>query len=438
MSAAEGHGSAPTGEPRARGLDTSRRSVRPPCRSHLGRVHDALLAGKGRRGKAGALAFVDALQRAVKRGPVQVTGPWRDLYDAVGLAPPHEKTAREALALLGALTPVLARVSGQAWRLDTTVIDSESGHLATAKADSENGHEVSKVDSENGHLATSKADSESGQQPEPERTAAENAKPSKSRRSTATAGILASPRVRVRVDLDRAPPRARWWMDNPLALAFSKRIERCDVLSLGHLLAVTLTVADGVDIDVVARDFADRFEEMHSGAWLVPETSPAGRRHVHGLVVSLDPGAVVPMWQRCGGGIPGSQKIDPIAPDDHAHRHGVIAYALKRRDQEPGEVIVSGLLTMPWALACEGAPENDDTASRLREALDGLPRAIPSRVPPVPELADDAWLAEIELWPPHARKALAEHEENFGRHGEPEGRLRAYWAYRVVRPLAYP
>ncbi len=333
----------------ARGDAPSTRDVKPRRRGHLASVHDDLLASTG-RGKGHALVMVSALQRAHKRQPIQLVGSWLALHDALDLAPPAPKTARAALALLRELTPVVAKLSGQRWSIDTTKIGSESGHRSPSKADIEAAAVVTKADTESGHRSPSKADIESGHRLDRSGTPTASGEPPSTGRSTAAGNVLAFPRARARVDLDRRPP----WRSNPLALAFSERIEACGVHERGHMLAVTLTVADGVDLATVAASFARRFVGACSGAWLVPETSRQGRPHIHGLVITPDPASVVPAWQRCGGGIAQAQHIDPIAPDDREHRITSLAYALKRRDQEPGEVIVTGLLAIPWTFALEG------------------------------------------------------------------------------------
>lgn len=435
MTAATEH-DEPASEPRA-GQHRGGRRPRRKGGSPLCRVRDALLASRG-RGKAYALTLVDALQRARKHGPLRVTGSWRELYDAVGLTPRCDKTARYALAMLAEIHPMVTRVSGHVWSLDTTATDSESGHRTPTRTDTENEHASIEGDTEAGHAPTPKVDIENGHGPEPSGTWAEHGNSSNPKRNAPMAGVRSFTRARARVDLDRALPRAQPWMHNPLARAFSEQIDACGVLSRGRLFGITLTVAEGVDIEAVAQAFADRFAGVCSGAWLVPETSPAGRRHVHGLVVSLGPRAITATWQRCGGGIPDAQCVDPIAADDTAHRHRTIAYALKRRDHEPGEVAAAGLLAMPWVFALEGAPANGDTATRLRKALEDLPRVIPSHLPPAPELGDEGWFAEIERWPSWLRDEHAQQTEGYRRHGTYDERQRSHFAYLALRSLAYP
>lgn len=317
--------------------------ARPRPRGHLASVHDELLASSG-RGKASALAFVDALAKAHKRCPVDITGRWRALWEGVGLTPPEAKTARATLALLRELTPVVSKVSGQRWRVDT----SKGGHRSPSNVDIDHPADVSEADTERGHRSPSNADIESGHRLDRIGTSSTSDEPPSTGRSTAATSVLAFPRARARVDLDGAP-----WMSNPLALAFVERIERCGLLEGGHLLAVSLTVADGVDLDATAASFGQRLGGATSGAWLVPETSPRGRRHIHGVVITRDPAALLPAWQRCGGGIPPAQRIEAIAPGDRPGLHRTVAYALKRRDHEPGEVIATGLLAIPWTFALE-------------------------------------------------------------------------------------
>lgn len=133
-------------------------------------------------------------------------------------------------------------------------------------------------------------------------------------------------------------------------------VEQRRVLELGPTVVVTLTVAPGVDLDAVGLAFSERLGGLFSGAWLVPETSTKGRRHYHGLVVGADPGAILAAWQRAGGGIASSQHFDPIEPGDHWHLLRAVAYSMKRRHLEPGEVVASGVLASPWAAA---QPDHD-------------------------------------------------------------------------------
>jgi len=341
-----------------------RRKARP--RGHLASVRDDLLASMG-RGKEHALAMVDAILRIHKRRPIQITDSWQALHDALGLAQPVDKTARAALALLRDLTPVVSRVSPQRWRIDTTIIGSESGHRSPSNTDTERGLEPTEADTESRHRSPSNTDTESGQRLDASWTPPTSGKPANPGRSTAVGSVPALPRVRARVDLDGHPP----WMNNPLALMFADRLEGCGVHNVGHMLAVTLTVPDGVDLADVAASFARRCAGASSGAWLVPETSRKGRLHLHGLVITPHPAALVPTWQRSGGGIPPAQEIEPIAPEDGKRLRGAIAYALKRRDLEPGEIIATGLLAMPWAFALEGQAPTVDGRHDAPEELPG-------------------------------------------------------------------
>ena len=216
-------------------------------------------------------------------------------------------------------------------------------------------------------------------------------------------------------------------MTNPQALALADKIERCGVLTIGHAAGVTLTVADGVDLGPVGQLFGQRHEGIQHGAWLVPENDPKGREHYHGLVVGPDLQAVVPTWQRCGGGIERAQRVDPVRPGDRMHLRKVVAYTMKLRNH-PGPVVATGLLAMPWTFVCEARE-----SGQLDGEAEPFSTAIPSRLPPAPDMNDDAWLAEIQHWPPDAHEALAERAEELRRLGCGTKRERAYWAYRALR-----
>lgn len=142
------------------------------------------------------------------------------------------------------------------------------------------------------------------------------------------------------------------------------------MLGVGQATVVTLTVAPGADLDAAGRAFGERFGGLLAGAWLVPETSPRGLRHYHGLVLG-NRAEIVCAWQRCGGGIARAQRLDPLDPLDHEHLHAAVGYAMKRRHVEPGEVIAAGVLASPWADDLVQRPGNDF------DDLDQRPVVIP-------------------------------------------------------------
>lgn len=164
------------------------------------------------------------------------------------------------------------------------------------------------------------------------------------------------------------------WLEtpHPAARPFVATLQHDDASSLGQALSVTLTVAEGVDLDAVGRAFGEQMGGLFRGTWLVPETSPAGRRHIHGVVVGADRGAVLAAWQRCGGGIARAQRLDPIEPGDQAHLSRWVAYSLKRRDLEPGEVIATGVLASPWATATGPRDDDDGPDHPLGTEIDHL------------------------------------------------------------------
>ena len=45
------------------------------------------------------------------------------------------------------------------------------------------------------------------------------------------------------------------------------------------------------------------------------------------------------------------QQLDPLDAGDHEHLLRAVAYAMKRRHMEHGEVIATGVLASPWAEA---------------------------------------------------------------------------------------
>ena len=125
------------------------------------------------------------------------------------------------------------------------------------------------------------------------------------------------------------------WLEtpHPAARPFVATLQHGDGSSLGQAMGVTLTVADGVDLDAVGRAFGEHMAGLFRGAWLVPETSPAGRRHIHGIVVGADRGAILAAWQRCGGGIQRAQDFNPIEPGDQAR-----LFRARSRCSNPGSL----------------------------------------------------------------------------------------------------
>jgi hypothetical protein len=294
-----------------------------------------VLATKG-RGRETALVIVDALQRASKRGVIRIEGAWWDLLAALDVEPPAPKTAWAALAILEK-AGIVVRVSRQRWRLDTVAIERSGRELqvpTVAPAGGEPTDEKRTPDTE-----AKRTSDPSPDRPCEQRGAARRGAP-----------LLYRARARV-VDLDRRSPRRvpLWLADpHPQGVAFVAAVERVGALGVGLATVVTLTVAPGVDLDAVGREFGERFAGLLSGAWLVPETSPRGLRHYHGLVIG-NRREIIGVWQRCGGGIARSQWLDPLDPLDHEHLHVAVAYAMKRRHVEPGEVIAAGVLASPWA-----------------------------------------------------------------------------------------
>jgi len=274
------------------------------------------------------VAFTDALQLVRQRGPVRVTGRWPELWAAIGVDPPEAKTARSALAKL-AEHRIVIRVSGHQWRLNTTEIESRRPERGAPRVAPTTEHPTQK------------------------RTSSSSPNRLRSRQGATRDSGPSLSRVRARVTkLDHRPRRRGplWLSDpHPLVSRLVAGIEQGSALGVGEAAVVTLTVAPGVDLDAVGLAFGERLDGLFEGAWLVPETSPKGRRHYHGLVIAPSRGELIGAWQRSGGGIARAQCLDPLDRLDHEHLHKAVAYAMKRRHMEPGEVIATGVLASPWA-----------------------------------------------------------------------------------------
>lgn len=152
-----------------------------------------------------------------------------------------------------------------------------------------------------------------------------------------------------------------WLADpHPLVSPLVATLERSGALGLGlgQATVVTLTVAPGADIEAAGRAFGERFDGLVTGVWIVPETAKPGRRrgrreghlHYHGIVVGYR-AEIIGEWQRSGGGGALWQRLDPLDPGDHEHLLRAVAYAMKRRHLEHGEVIATGVLASSWAEA---------------------------------------------------------------------------------------
>jgi hypothetical protein len=309
-----------------------------------------VLASKG-RGRETALVIVDALQRASKRGAVRIEGAWWDLLARLDVEPPASKTARAAFRLL-AKAGIVVQVSVQRWRLDTVAIERAGREQAPAVAPA-SGEPIEAKRTPD--PAAKRTPDPSPDRPSAQRGAGERGDPS-------------LPRVRARVvDLDPAA-RRRVPMHladpHPLVSPLVAAIERSGVLGVGQATVVTLTVAPGVDVEDVGRAFSERFGGLLRGAWLVPETAKPGRRrghreghrHYHGIVVGHR-AEIIGEWQRSGGGGALWQRLDPLDPGDHDHLLRAVAYAMKRRHVEHGDVIATGVLASPWASAATAQQE---------------------------------------------------------------------------------
>jgi hypothetical protein len=315
-----------------------------------------VLTSKG-RGTETALVIVDALQRACKRGVVRIEGAWWDLLARLDVELPASKTARAALAIL-AKAGIVTHVSCQRWRLDTVALERVGRELQAPTV-------APAVGEPTDEKRTPGADAKRTPDPSPDRPC--------SRRGAAGQGAPPLPRVRGRVgDLDPAARRRvpLWVADpHPLVSPLVATLERSGALGVGQATVVTLTVAPGADLDAAGHAFGERCGGLLGGALLVPETSPRGLRHYHGIVVGTR-AEIIGAWQRCGGGIARAQRLDPLDPGDHEHLHRAVAYAMKRRHVEHGEVIATGVLASPWADDLDQRPADDDD-------LDQRPVVIP-------------------------------------------------------------
>jgi hypothetical protein len=232
------------------------------------------------------------------------------------------------------------------------------------------------------------------------------------------------------LDLDAEPGVPDHWLVGP----FVETLASCGVLTMS-LAYVTLTVAEGVALATVGQAFRGRYRGPTMGAWLVPERDSSDRLHYHGLVVTSELDGIVPIWQRCGGGSPYAQDVQALDLGVRANVRRAVAYTMKGASYPFRGVIASGVLTMPWAFACEGqGPDGlDDPAPCERAEL----RSIPSKLPAAPEIDDDAWVVEIQDWPPDACEAFSERVSVYSRFERGDERQRAYWAYLAVRSLAH-
>lgn len=305
-----------------------------------------MLATKG-RGRETALVIVDALQRACKRGVVRIEGGWWDLLAALDVElPAADKTAWAAFGIL-AKAGIVVRVSGQRWRLDTVAIERAGREL-----------QAPTVAPAAGELIDEK------RTPGPEAKRTSNPSPDRpcAQRGAGGRGDPSLPRVRARVvDLDPAARRRvpLWRADpHPQVPAFVAAVGRAGVLGVRQATVVTLTVAPGAVLDDVGREFGERFGGLLRGAWLVPETAKPGRRrghreghrHYHGIVVGHR-AEIIGEWQRSGGGGALWQQLDPLDPGDHEPLLRAVAYAMKRRHVEHGDVVATGVLASQWAAA---------------------------------------------------------------------------------------
>ncbi|MCA9712698.1 MAG: hypothetical protein KDK70_43115, partial [Myxococcales bacterium] len=220
----------------------------------------------------------------------------------MGMEQPASKTALSALKLLAQHSGILCRVSGHRWRLD---------------AGADNGP-VTKPDTED----------EWQDVPKPDTTSTSNrtpitAQPSASWGSEQGAIVeLTTPRARAGTALDSmrsagVEPEAPPWTDNPMAIAFADRLTARGDPPAASVAWVSLTIADGVDLDAVIRAFREHYTAAHEGIWLVPELSQLGRWHCHGLIVSSECCAIIPNWQRCGGGIERAQWVQLLRDGDY-------------------------------------------------------------------------------------------------------------------------
>jgi hypothetical protein len=294
-----------------------------------------VLASKG-RGRETALVMVDALQRACKRGVVRIEEAWWDLLAALDVEPPASKTARAALAIL-AKAGIVVRVSGQRWRFDTVALERAGRELGASTVAPAVGEPT---------------DEKRTPEPEAKRTPDPSADRPCAQRGAGKHGGPSLPRVRARgTALDRnARRRVPLWLadPHPQVSPLVRALECSGVLGVGQATVVTLTVAPGVELDPLGLAFGERFDGLLRGVWLVPETSPHGIRHYHGIVVG-NRAEIIGEWQRSGGGGALWQRLDPLDPGDHEHLLRAVAYAMKRRHVEHGEVIATGVLASPWA-----------------------------------------------------------------------------------------
>lgn len=435
-------------------------------RSHLSRLHDRILASSG-RGKETALAFVDALLRSTKRGPVVVEGRWSKVFEAMGRPQNSDKTALAALHLLTKLTPMVTRTSpkGHTWRLDTTAIDddaghegpgAEVGHLDRGATTAENGHEPidTKPDTKVGHLGPGKSDTKVRHPRATDRTPQATRKPAASTRRLAETSRSAS-LARARGDLDGDETEQHGEFDGgkagqhddfgqPLVGPFVESLVTHGVPAVGAVRFVTLTVRQGLGLVDIGQRFAALYEGADAGTWLVHQRSFTDHLHFHGLVVTVKPDEILPRWHACGGDSESkAQRSDAIdTTDPHTHLRRVVAYTMRSmpvppHGTMPREAIASGVLARPWTAACNGRGADVAVVS------EPFTTSIPSRLPPAPDIDDHAWVVEVQSWPPDTRQALAERAEVYRRLGRGDGRQRDYWGYRALRgmvgtPSAFP
>jgi hypothetical protein len=212
------------------------------------RVRDEVLRRTHHLGRQVALGLVGAMQATLARdGRVFVLGNWRRVFAALGLREPCAKAGLAALRLLAAATTAVVRVTSHTWR-----VVSHAADAATAE----------QLELALGTGTDGKAESE----PKHERVtpAPPRRDPRTLARSLALEGAFG--------------PRPR----SVAARVLAARVE--EATAVGKAWAVTLTTAIDDLAEGAARAFASRLADP-SGAAMIPERSPSGRVHFHGVAI---------------------------------------------------------------------------------------------------------------------------------------------------------